>query len=1199
MSKMTRYAEAKSVKVDNWGVFFLQKLQNFFNKTDHCDLTLQFNDNSQLKVHRLVLSACTDYFNHLENVCEMYDDVLIMPMDLQADVIVPIVNFMYTGTLEFQYNMYDRLLKTATDMNMTVLLKLLEAHRQTSRIAKQPVLLNKQAPRPRPGATMYQTGAGQQRGGIPVARGPVVGKPRLPLVRQQQPAQHSYGKAANAKPGPSRYVDEMGDGYEGSFDGITYETKPLLTADQVKKEEETSPFEKLRKGYTNVNVVKRASGGSLTSPPAKKPNLEEVKEFTEAARMRSQLTTDDDDSPDYVDDDTHFNDDDDEDYQPPASVKAALAKQAGASGGSATTKQIVIKQESKSPGSGGGSNVLKQITVKDDSGNVDHAKIISEVLKKYPHLVKKNKNIKLKIMQKPAANAGNASASTASTSPAAAPAPKMEVRTATPLKQDLSMVRRATANIRSEPAAAKPGPSATPTPGKPTSSAPKTIDAKTMHALIAKGAENMTGPWLCLRCGINGRPISIPSYRAFRNHLITKHKERIDVRICEHCGWRAPQRNPHLLYHLFTEHHIRPTVKFPKCEECDHVAMTPEDLQKHEEVVHARGDLQQCIYCNKVFAKEMELYDHMKEQHRERAIVDGVLEFTDDEDYEEELAAAATTTSPAKAGDGKIKILSNITLPPAKTGGTGATTSVRQITLEPSSEAEAMSNVASGIATSLTLVGDNGVVLDDANFQNQFAIEAEMASVHGENATDAGTDGSEGIPKLVTADGTELQLTQSQKEEIISQLQSTGGSGNDVVMVLNEDNFSVGSTIQLGEGVQIVDAASQNIMLMYSQPGEGGSEHNDSQKSDAKADVTASEDDNSQVSAALSEDKDASVDEKQTSLEEADESQESRRTDASDKQHDEEYEGNTTADDVDMSGHETSETNETLQQAVKEELMDTEEHDGETKAAEDKASAKASEKEDDSEERQQSDKLRLISELEGDWSEDTAEEQPAAAAATTEASKKQPMEKKSVALAKSPAPKQPEPAAKKQPTAEATTAVKKKPSNEASPSTTTSDRKKAGDEKLAGKELDTLLDDWNHEVKKSNVTESDAELEKSMEKVTGASKEDGKEKEIQMDPSPDDDDDTEATPTAASVKSGDATDARKKEETVSPKGGKKNGTKTAEPVRSKQSASDPDEEDEDDDDDEDGLDEEGKEKSSSKSKEVSSLLGEWDEDDDL
>jgi len=126
-----KMGEVKSVKVDNWGVFFLQKLQNFFNKTDYCDLTLQFRDNSQLKVHRLVLSACTDYFNVLEQTCEIIDDALIMPAEFQADVVVPIVNFMYTGTLEFELKMYGKLLRTAKEMNMTVLLKLLEAHRRT------------------------------------------------------------------------------------------------------------------------------------------------------------------------------------------------------------------------------------------------------------------------------------------------------------------------------------------------------------------------------------------------------------------------------------------------------------------------------------------------------------------------------------------------------------------------------------------------------------------------------------------------------------------------------------------------------------------------------------------------------------------------------------------------------------------------------------------------------------------------------------------------------------------------------------------------------------------------------------------------------------------------------------------------------------------------------------------------------------
>lgn len=64
-----------------------------------------------------------------------------------------------------------------------------------------------------------------------------------------------------------------------------------------------------------------------------------------------------------------------------------------------------------------------------------------------------------------------------------------------------------------------------------------------MHALIAKGAENITGPWLCLECGVDGRPISISSYRSFRSHLINIHKQNIDPCICEHCGHRSNKRN--------------------------------------------------------------------------------------------------------------------------------------------------------------------------------------------------------------------------------------------------------------------------------------------------------------------------------------------------------------------------------------------------------------------------------------------------------------------------------------------------------------------------------------------------------------------------------------------------------------------------------------------------------------------------------
>lgn len=274
--------EVKSVKVDNWGVFFLQKLQNFFNKTDYCDLTLQFKDNSQLKVHRLVLSACTDFFNVLETQYNVQDDILIMPKDLQADVVVPIVNFMYTGTLEFEVNMYPRLLKTAKDMNMTVLLKLLDAHKRTvgeslRQQTKAPVLLNKGAVANQRVTNTYSRPSAPQRTYTqrrpPQAvvktvspRGPytvqnvkvktekspvsvVRSIPSSSYIRKNLPEPVQlvarYAASGSVK-GPSRFEcsdDVNTEAFESSFDNISYESKPLITS----KDDDDATFEKIKR----------------------------------------------------------------------------------------------------------------------------------------------------------------------------------------------------------------------------------------------------------------------------------------------------------------------------------------------------------------------------------------------------------------------------------------------------------------------------------------------------------------------------------------------------------------------------------------------------------------------------------------------------------------------------------------------------------------------------------------------------------------------------------------------------------------------------------------------------------------------------------------------------------------------------------------------------------------------------------------
>lgn len=302
--------EVKSVKVDNWGVFFLQKLQNFFNKTDYCDLTLQFKDNSQLKVHRLVLSACTDFFNVLEARYNVVDDTLVMPKDLQADVVVPIVNFMYTGTLEFEVNMYARLLKTAKDMNMTVLLKLLEAHKRTvgdsirNMQSNTPVVLNKAAnqrmntySRPTAVTASAVPPVGVQRTytsrrpaqvtkiispragtAVPIKtekiertiemRGSTIVRslPASSYMRKNlpEPVQlvAKYANSPAAAKGPSRFEctdDTTPEAFESSFDNISYESKPLITASQLSKDDNRDEgasisFEKLKRSATGEST---------------------------------------------------------------------------------------------------------------------------------------------------------------------------------------------------------------------------------------------------------------------------------------------------------------------------------------------------------------------------------------------------------------------------------------------------------------------------------------------------------------------------------------------------------------------------------------------------------------------------------------------------------------------------------------------------------------------------------------------------------------------------------------------------------------------------------------------------------------------------------------------------------------------------------------------------------------------------------
>ncbi|XP_037814439.1 centrosome-associated zinc finger protein CP190 [Lucilia sericata] len=818
--------EIKSVKVDNWGVFFLQKLQNFFNKTDYCDLTLQFRDNSQLKVHRLVLSACTDYFNVLEQTCEVVDDAIIMPNGLQADVVVPIVNFMYTGTLEFELKMYNRLLRTAKDMNMTVLLKLLEAHRRTMEMHPQKSAAPA-SPKPRrktaaqtPAAASLPTNTGG-RSLIQTSQGKrlVIGSnntasqqrhvsagntlTRLPTTGQLPVRQIGSTTFTRIKVENEQHHDSNTPTSAGGY------TLLKQSPQQQQHQQPTSPFEQLRKGYNNN---KRPAVSTFVSPPAKKPNLEDVKEFAEQQRMRKQIAAeygdDDYDASNIMDDDTiHNDDDDDEMITPQTSATSASA------GVQTVSSQQTQQQQSEDP-PGTTTIIVKHegpdkpptIVVKDNSNSkMNHAKIISEVLRQYPHLVKSNKNIKLKIMPNAGGQAQKIIVKKEPMEPEKQMQPPPTKLPVVPKISELSQQQQSSKSLAASIVANRPKPLQQQQQAEITSSAAKAtqsginkaqptsgasaaattaqtqkrrIDSKTMHALIALGAENTTGPWLCLRCGRNGHPISIPSYRGFRRHLINTHKETIDPALCEHCGWRSSSKRE-LHFHMQLEHKVKTNLYiFPECQLCQQMCIDSDGLNQHLIDSHPDENKQQCIYCNKIFPEELQLYTHMKTFHKKQAIEDGIIDYSDDENQGQ----------------------ATLQLPPAEYD--------QEMEVEHKDQAHQEKKI--NILSDISLPIASSIIKTDSFIQQHESTTSAASEEYLQDQEHEQQEHTE--TKFVAADGSEVILTPEQRKEILSQLnQEHEGAG--VVMVVNENpqqqsQYTSGET-QSDQGAISHDETSQ------------------------------------------------------------------------------------------------------------------------------------------------------------------------------------------------------------------------------------------------------------------------------------------------------------------------------------------------------------------------------------------------------
>lgn len=377
--------DSKQVRVDNWGTYFLQRLQQFFNKTDYCDLTLQFDGNVQLKVHRLVISACTEYFTLLEQTCIVSDDILMMPPDLQADVILPIVNFMYTGILEYQITTFEKLYKTAELMNIPVLTKLLDAQRkpvqQISKHRKQV-----QAAMNSPARKVQVKNEVDLPATLPGRKLPVWKRKTAPSVPAPMVEQkYKPDPLFSDPPKPTRFEWPEDDSLlfnmmDSSFNDISYTSKPLLTQDDSHR---NSTFD-IIKHLPTMNKKAKVQENNTSAI-----DMEDMKDYIKEQKIRSDLIDYDDED---VDNELAGYDTSSPkpDLATPASTKRKLDMTA-----STPLKKVrfsVVEKENK--------EATINVSQTSNLADVNHTKIISEVLKKYPHLVKKNKNIRLKILAK-------------------------------------------------------------------------------------------------------------------------------------------------------------------------------------------------------------------------------------------------------------------------------------------------------------------------------------------------------------------------------------------------------------------------------------------------------------------------------------------------------------------------------------------------------------------------------------------------------------------------------------------------------------------------------------------------------------------------------------------------------------------------------------------------------------------------------
>nr|XP_045615181.1 uncharacterized protein LOC123768571 [Procambarus clarkii] len=248
---------------------------------------------------------------------------------------------------------------------------------------------------------------------------------------------------------------------------------------------------------------------------------------------------------------------------------------------------------------------------KGDMSN--HAKIISEVLKKYPQLVKDKKNIRLKILKKGSDKAGGGKLVKSKVQYLVLSDGDSKTKLCTKLSKTITS-SGSKGNLNTLPHAVQnaqmfecPECEDIVFPTYFTFKKHVSSEHKDKSSAILASIDNV--PYACYTCFFN-EPLEFSDYFSYQQHMKEVHSKN-ETRLCSMCGFR-PGRKLELAYHQYTEHNKVPrNITFPKCDLCDHVAMNDAALLKHRSQ-HANADNYTCSVCGGAFCSFGALQGHMQ-----------------------------------------------------------------------------------------------------------------------------------------------------------------------------------------------------------------------------------------------------------------------------------------------------------------------------------------------------------------------------------------------------------------------------------------------------------------------------------------------------------------------------------------------------------------------------------------------------------